>query len=94
MASAMAIALTGLAVGNASSFGLFWLDKVRARNHGRRVPERTLLWAALIGGLGAWLGQQLLRHKTRKQPFRSWLGLVLTLHLLLIMAGLAVLCLR
>tara|TARA_R110000782_G_scaffold169812_1_gene261657 strand:+ start:77 stop:367 length:291 start_codon:yes stop_codon:yes gene_type:complete len=90
----IAVALAGLTAASIGSFGLFWFDKVRARNHGRRVPERTLLWAALFGGAGAWLGQQLLRHKTRKQPFRVWLGLVLTLHGLLVVAGLAVLILR
>ncbi|WP_339915402.1 DUF1294 domain-containing protein [uncultured Brevundimonas sp.] len=90
----IALALSGLTVTSLGSFGLFWFDKVRARNHGRRVPERTLLWAALFGGTGAWLGQQLLRHKTRKQPFRSWLGLVLILHGLLVAAGLVVLVLR
>lgn len=87
-------ALAGLTAASLGSFGLFWFDKSRARNHGRRVPERTLLWAALVGGTGAWLGQRLLRHKTRKQPFRSWLGLVLVLHGLLVVAGLAVLVLR
>lgn len=88
------VVLAGLAAANLGSFGLFWFDKVRARNHGRRVPERTLLLTALFGGIGAWLGQHLLRHKTRKQPFRSWLGLVLILHGLLVTAGLAVLVLR
>lgn len=88
------IALAGLAAANLGSFSLFWFDKVRARNHGRRLPERTLLWAALFGGAGAWLGQQLLRHKTRKQPFRSWLGVVLVLHSLLVVTGLAALVLR
>ena len=56
--------------------------------------ERTLLLTALFGGIGAWLGQQVLRHKTRKQPFGSWLGLVLVLHGLLVVTGLAVLILR
>jgi uncharacterized membrane protein YsdA (DUF1294 family) len=87
-------ALAGLTASNIGSFGLFWFDKIRARNHGRRVPERTLLLAALAGGIGAWLGQQLLRHKTRKQPFGSWLGLVLTLHIVLVVTGLALLVLR
>lgn len=62
-------------------FGLFAFDKARARGGGRRVPERTLLLAALLGGPGAWLGQQLLRHKTRKQPFATWLGLTLIVNL-------------
>ena len=65
-----------------AAFGLFWFDKVQARNGDWRVREATLLLAALFGGLGAWLGQQLLRHKTRKEPFRTLLGLVLTLHLI------------
>lgn len=75
-------ALILLAVADLAVFGLFWFDKARARDHGRRVPERTLLLAALFGGLGAWLGQHLLRHKTRKEPFRTWLGFVLALHLI------------
>ena len=92
--SVLAVTLAGLAAASLGSFGLFWFDKVRARNHGRRVPERTLLLTALFGGFGAWLGQQLLRHKTRKQPFRSWLGVMLVLHGLLVVTGLAALILR
>ncbi|MNS68920.1 hypothetical protein D3C86_851150 [compost metagenome] len=69
-----------LSLANLVAFSLFAVDKARARTGGRRVPERTLLLAALFGGLGAWLGQRLLRHKTRKQPFAAWLGLILTLH--------------
>jgi uncharacterized membrane protein YsdA (DUF1294 family) len=75
-------AVAALAAANVWAFGLFWFDKARSRGQGRRVPERTLLWAAFFGGPGAWLGQQLLRHKTRKEPFRTQLGWVLTLHLI------------
>ena len=36
-----------------------------------RIPERTLHALSLVGGWpGALLGQQLLRHKTIKQPFQ------------------------
>ncbi len=70
-----------LALGNLHAFWRFWLDKRAARAGVRRTPERTLLTAALFGGLGAWLGQHLLRHKTRKEPFRSRLGLTILLHL-------------
>lgn len=76
-----------LLAGNLITFLLFWLDKARARAGGRRVPERTLLLAALFGGLGAGLGQRLLRHKTRKQPFAAWLGLILTLHAFALLAA-------
>lgn len=75
-------ALIMLAVTNLTAFGLFAFDKQRSREHGSRISERTLLIAALFGGLGAWIGQHALRHKTRKEPFRSRLGLVLILHMM------------
>jgi uncharacterized membrane protein YsdA (DUF1294 family) len=74
-------ALIVLAVLQLAAFGLFWFDKTQARNGDWRVRELTLLAVALFGGLGAWLGQHLLRHKTRKEPFRTLLGGVLVLHL-------------
>jgi uncharacterized membrane protein YsdA (DUF1294 family) len=62
-------------------FSIYFMDKQAAR-HGRwRISERTLLILALIGGsLGALAAQQLLRHKTRKEPFRSILAAILILH--------------
>lgn len=75
-----------LSAANLVAFSLFAVDKARARAGGRRIPERTLLLVALFGGLGAWLGQRLLRHKTRKQPFAAWLRLILTLHAFALLA--------
>ena len=46
------------------------------------MQETTLLLAALFGGVGAWMGQHLLRHKTRKEPFRTQLGVVIVVHLI------------
>lgn len=44
---------------------LFGIDKRRAKGGKDRIPELTLLsFAALGGGLGAFLGMQLFRHKT------------------------------
>lgn len=79
--AATAALLSLWAMASAFAFGLFAWDKERARSGGRRVPERTLLWAALFGGVGAVLGQRLLRHKTRKQPFATWLAVVVVAHL-------------
>jgi uncharacterized membrane protein YsdA (DUF1294 family) len=75
--------LIGLALANLHAFAQFWIDKRAAGRGDRRVPERTLLTAALFGGVGAWLGQHALRHKTRKEPFRTWLGFVIAIHLAL-----------
>lgn len=55
----------------------FAWDKHCARNGMWRVPERTLLGMALIGGtLGAVAAQHGIRHKTRKEPFRTKLYLI------------------
>ena len=50
---------------------LYAWDKAQARRHGWRVPERTLLLCALLGGgAGGLLGMWLCRHKTRHTAFR------------------------
>jgi uncharacterized membrane protein YsdA (DUF1294 family) len=75
-----------LALINAVTFAAFALDKAAAESSRRRTPERTLLLLAGIGGsLGALLAQQVLRHKTRKQPFRAILIAIAGFH---IVAGL------
>jgi uncharacterized membrane protein YsdA (DUF1294 family) len=62
---------------NAVAFAAFAIDKRRAERRGFRIPERTLLWLAAAGGTsGAIAAQQLLRHKTRKEPFRTILWLI------------------
>ena len=50
---------------NVLVFGLYGLDKRRARSGRRRIRERTLLLVAALGGsAGAWLGMCLWHHKT------------------------------
>ena len=66
-----------LAAINLLAFFLFRQDKRAAIAGARRIPERTLLGLAAIGGgLGAVAAQQMLRHKTRKEPFRTLLYLI------------------
>lgn len=57
---------------SSAAFAAYAWDKYAARNGRERVAESTLHLLALIGGWpGALLAQRVLRHKTRKQPFRA-----------------------
>ncbi len=70
----------------ATMFAFGW-DKICAVNGWRRVPENTLLILALAGGtVGAIAGQQIMRHKTRKQPFRTYLYTIAGLQILALAA--------
>ncbi|HDZ8009716.1 TPA: DUF1294 domain-containing protein [Citrobacter amalonaticus] len=52
---------------------IYGVDKMAARKAWRRVPEVTLLVCGVVGGwAGAIVGQQLFRHKTQKQPFKTY----------------------
>ncbi|HEY8569865.1 DUF1294 domain-containing protein [Microbulbifer sp.] len=60
----------------------YYLDKSAARAGNWRTKESTLHLMSLLGGWpGAWLAQQQLRHKSRKQPFRFifWLTVLANL---------------
>lgn len=55
------------------TFLIYGGDKLAARKSWRRVPESTLLVFGLLGGWpGAIAGQQRFRHKTQKQPFKTY----------------------
>ena len=58
----------------------FWQDKKRAVAGGRRISEAHLLSLALVGGSpGALAARRMFRHKTRKQPFSTWLFLIVAI---------------
>ncbi len=82
--SSLIIYMAGI---NLVTFAMFAWDKHSAINGQRRISESTLLMLAFFGGTpGAIAAQQRLRHKTRKQPFRSQLILIAGLHVLLLAA--------
>ena len=53
------------------AFFMMRIDKSQARKRGQRIPEKNL-WAAAIlgGGIGAYLGMMMFRHKTKHTNFR------------------------
>jgi uncharacterized membrane protein YsdA (DUF1294 family) len=73
---------------NAAAFLAFWLDKRLAENgSSQRIPERLLLWLAFLGGsVGAIVAQRWFRHKTRKEPFRSYLNGIVALQVVALAA--------
>lgn len=78
--SIKAILLVLLLIYNLVSFIFYAVDKSKAKRHLWRIPEKVLLFLAIVGGgLGAFLGGQICHHKTRKWYFwLAWLvGLVI-----------------
>lgn len=70
---------------NVIAFILYGLDKKYAREGRWRIPEKTLLGIALIGGAaGAWIGMQTFRHKTKRMSFRMLVPLFAVVHMWMI----------
>lgn len=68
---------------NLLAYAAMVLDKARAGSNSRRVSEATLLNLAILGGsIGTVIAQRTIRHKTRKEPFRSQLAGIILLQLL------------
>ena len=65
------VLLTVYAMVNVIAFTLYGIDKRRAKKNLWRIRERTLLLATgLFGGVGAWLGMKVFRHKTQHMAFK------------------------
>ena len=73
---------------NVITFFVFGLDKWKAKRKEknekvRRVPERTLLLLAALGGsVGALLAMKAFRHKTLHKAFRFGVPLILALQIM------------
>lgn len=68
---------------NLFSFILYGMDKYKAIRDKWRIPEQILLIFSFLGPIGAWLGMQHFRHKTRKQIFELLVPLFIAAHILL-----------
>ena len=69
---------------NLISFALYGLDKQKAKKGLWRIRESTLLLVAALGGsLGALLGMEVFRHKTKHWQFKVLVPVFLVLHIAL-----------
>jgi predicted MPP superfamily phosphohydrolase len=60
------------------------MDKSYAKKGARRIPEKTLLlWAFLGGSIGAFLGMKVFHHKTLKPKFAVTVPLLMVLELVI-----------
>ena len=73
-----------LAVMSLIAFAAFGLDKFKAKTNRWRIPERTLFLLAILGGgVGAFLGMKVFRHKTRHSQFVFGIPAIMILQLAL-----------
>ena len=71
---------------NLIAFFLMGIDKYKARKNRWRIPEKTLFLSAILGGsIGAILGMQIFRHKTKHASFVVGMPCILILQILLIL---------
>lgn len=64
------IVLIYLCLINAAAFVLYGIDKKKAEAHAWRIPERTLIMMAVLGGgCGSYLAMNFFHHKTKHPKF-------------------------
>lgn len=69
---------------NAAAFLLMLRDKSKAKKGAWRIPEKTLIGIAVVGGsIGAIAGMNIFRHKTKHAKFYIGLPLILALQIML-----------
>lgn len=81
----MDVILIYLVIINVVTFLTFGLDKLKAKTDAWRIPEKTLLGLAVIGGsVGGILGMRTFRHKTRHKQFSVGLPVILVLQIVVV----------
>lgn len=66
---------------NIITFIIYGIDKWKAMNEKWRISEKALLGFALCGGaMGAFIGMQVFRHKTKKMLFKIMIPILLVLN--------------
>ncbi len=73
--------LLGYLVVNLIVFLMYGIDKYKAKKKLWRIPEATLIGAAVFGVFGALAGMHFFRHKTKKLKFFVTVPVILVLEL-------------
>ena len=74
-----------VAVMSLIAFAAFGLDKYKAKADKWRTPEKKLFILAIIGGgIGAFLGMRVFRHKTKHKQFVIGIPAIMIVQLILI----------
>jgi Predicted membrane protein len=64
------ITLPAFIIWNIVTFFLYGVDKFNAMNNRWRIPNKSLLLCAFFfGGIGAFFGMRIFRHKTKTKEF-------------------------
>ena len=78
----LCVILVYLVIMNLIAFLLMGADKKKANAKAWRIPEKTLFLPAILGGsIGAILGMQVFRHKTKHWYFKYGMPAILILQL-------------
>lgn len=81
----MELLILYLLIINAAGFLLMLTDKLRAKKNLWRIPEKTLMTVAILGGsIGAYAGMHLFRHKTKHPKFYIGIPVIIVLQLALV----------
>lgn len=65
---------------NMIGLAVMGIDKLKARRHAWRIPEKGLFLVSLIGGsIGTWAGMYIFRHKTKHWYFVAGMPAILIL---------------
>jgi len=80
------IVAAALVLWNVVVFGLYGLDKLKAKKNAWRISEATLVGCAfLMGGLGAFLAMSFFRHKTKHWKFKILVPVALILNVAVVL---------
>ena len=74
--------MAAIVLWNIIVLALYGIDKSKAKNNKWRISESTLVICALLmGGIGAFLGMRIFRHKTKHLKFRLLIPLAVALNI-------------